>query len=73
MNKKLLLTVFLSVMTVSVAGRVRIFAHIVFVDYYSIVKLHHFVKFASVQILASSLFRCRNVSESCAGHLLSPI
>ena len=35
-------------------------------DYCSSVNLHHFVKFASVQILASSPFGCRNMSEPCA-------
>ena len=41
-------------------------AHLFLTDYCSFVNLHRFVKFASVQILASSPFRCRNVSESCS-------
>ena len=48
-------------------------AHLFLMDYCSFVNLHRFVKFASVQILASSPFCCQDVSESCFDHLLSPI
>ena len=43
------------------------FLHTFFLtDCCSFINLHHLVKFASVQILASSPLGCRNISESCS-------